>query len=521
MRIATLRRASRWQGERIAVNDGFSPNSLVSNRTIGSVETRVLSYLSGQVDDLGRARGACCSRVLESALACRLLEWDGGYPKELARVRRWLDGATAAADLTALDRLLLGLANRDPLAMFEHHTAERKRLLVSTILLCAGVDDSAGQLVPDHDILNLHTWKQTEMLAIRVVHARAHHSAITDDQLDTLAARVHRPAIDEGNHLSHLLCLHALHTFPTHRSAVRHGLDLLLATQQPDGGFSVATDFDTWVTSIVATALAESDADPKLLARMATWLITRQHFDGGWSYRPGTAQTDMDTTYTALAFLGAYHVGGDSQRHMESAIAGRAYVRRMQNTDGGWPTYRRGNPSEAAMTGGALVALAQSPDTHAAAIQAGVAWLAHVQQADGTFERGWSRAETNALFRVAHGLLAARGRVSLPKATARAADETLDRIATYLSESRNHDGGWGHRTGSESDPISTGYAMAALGGLQGCGQLPEVVGYLAQMQQPDGSFSAPADTVAPRPIPIQVPLLAPAYVLRGLTACHS
>jgi squalene-hopene/tetraprenyl-beta-curcumene cyclase len=111
--------------------------------------------------------------------------------------------------------------------------------------------------------------------------------------------------------------------------------------------------------------------------------------------------------------------------------------------------------------------------------------------------------------------------VSLPKATARAADETLDRIATYLSESRNHDGGWGHRTGSESDPISTGYAMAALGGLQGCGQLPEVVGYLAQMQQPDGSFSAPADTVAPRPIPIQVPLLAPAYVLRGLTACHS
>jgi squalene-hopene/tetraprenyl-beta-curcumene cyclase len=387
-------------------------------------------------------------------------------------------------------------------------------------LLCAGVDDRAGRLVLDHDVLNLHTWKQTEMLAIGVIHARSRHGVVTDNQLDTLAARVHRPAIDEGNHLSHLLCLHALQTFPTHRSAMRHGLDLLLATQQLDGGFSVATDFDTWVTSIAAAALAESDADPELLERMATWLIAQQHSDGGWSYRPGTAQTDMDTTYTALAFLGNYRVGGNGQPHRESALAGRAYVRRMQNVDGGWPTYRRGNPSEAAMTGGALVALAQAPDTHTVAIEAGVAWLITTQETDGTFERGWSRAEANALFRIAHGLFAVRARVALSKATAKAVDRTLDRIVFYLSESRNRDGGWGHRTGLESDPISTGYAMAALGRLGDHGQLPGAIGYLAQMQRPDGSFSAPADTLAPRPIPIQVPLLVPAYVLRGLAACH-
>ncbi|MFE5518474.1 prenyltransferase/squalene oxidase repeat-containing protein [Streptomyces virginiae] len=446
-------------------------------------------------------------------MTCRLLENGTGYPAALAAVRSYLRAAGARDDLTAVDRALLGLrGGQDLLAGFDHHTAGHKRLLMSAILHAAGVREATAPPPVGAANGNLHTWKRAELTACQVIWARAASAAVDSDQLNLLADLLRRPRIFEGNHLPHLLFLHALQPYPAHEAAVRHGLDLLVATQRTDGGFSVAESFDTWVTSIVATALTEAGTGREALTRTAVWLAACQAADGGWSYTPQATQTDMDTTYTTMVFLNDHDPAG----YAPHLAAGHAYVRGLQNTDGGWPTYRRGAPSEPAMTGGALAVLAQHPGEHAEQIVAGARWLAGIQKPDGTFERGWSLAEGNAIFRAVHGLCTARDRLPLPPSVADAVDRALDRAADHLERTHNRDGGWGQRAGRASDPVSTGYALAALGLLRRTHPLPSALAYLAARQRPDGGFDAPADTAAPRPIPVDVPVLIPAYVLRGL-----
>ncbi|RSS76843.1 prenyltransferase/squalene oxidase repeat-containing protein [Streptomyces sp. WAC06614] len=454
--------------------------------------------------------------MLESVLACRLLEDDDRHPDALAGVRSYLRAVARGGGLTPLDRALLGMpSGRDPLAGFAHHTAGRKRLLMGAILHAAGAGGApAPPSVPDA-VGGLHTWKQAELTACRVIRDRAAGSPVAGHDLDALAGLLLKPRIFEGNHLPHLLFLLALRPYPAYRAAVRQGTDLLVATQHADGGFSVAESFDTWVTSIVATALSEAGTDRGSLARTADWLAARQADDGGWSYTPQATQTDMDTTYTAMAFL-HHH---DPARYAPHLAAGYAYVRGLQNDDGGWPTYRRGTPSEPAMTGGALAVLAQHCAPHAQQIAAGVRWLAASQRPDGTFERGWSLADGNAIFRAVHGLTAVRDRLPLPPPAAEAVEQALGRAADRLERTHNRDGGWGQQPGRASDPVSTGYALAALGLLHRPSRIPAALAYLSACRRPDGSFDAPADTAAPRPIPVDVPVLAPAYVLRGLARC--
>ncbi|MFE2879242.1 prenyltransferase/squalene oxidase repeat-containing protein [Streptomyces roseus] len=484
--------------------------------TARSLIQRLRDHLCARIDHQGRARSACGSRVLESVLTWRLLENDTGYPAALATVRSYLRAAGARGDLTPVDRALLGLpGGQDPLPGFDHHTAGHKRLLMSAILHAAGVP---GVIGPPPGVVatgNLHTWKRAELTACRIICAHAAGTAVDIDQLDALADLLRRPRIFEGNHLPHLLFLHALRPYPAHQAAVRHGLDLLVATQHADGGFSVAESFDTWVSSIVATALTEAGTAREELTQTATWLAACQAAGGGWSYTPQATQTDMDTTYTAMVFLNDHDPAG----YAAHLAAGHAYVRGLQNTDGGWPTYRRGAPSEPAMTGGALAVLAQRPGDHAEQVVAGARWLAGTQKPDGTFERGWSLAEGNAIFRAVHGLCTARDRLPLPPSVSDAVDHALDRAADHLERTHNRDGGWGHHAGRASDPVSTGYALAALGLLRRMRPVPSALAYLAAHQRPDGGFDAPADTAAPRPIPVDVPVLAPAYVLRGLAHC--
>ncbi|WP_381805682.1 prenyltransferase/squalene oxidase repeat-containing protein [Streptomyces niveus] len=319
--------------------------------------------------------------------------------------------------------------------------------------------------------------------------------------------------IHERNHLSHLLYLFALRPYPAHRHLVEAGIEQLLATQGADGGFSLSQDIDTWVTSVAGLALSEAGADRALLERICDWLADRQADGGGWSFTEGVTQTDTDTAYTVLTLLHRH----DPTRHATALDRGHDYLRRIQNPDGGWPVYVHANPSEAAMTGGALVALADRPHANAAAITAGVRWLIRNQQDDGTFERGWSLSEGNAIFRAVHGLNAALDHHLLDHWSVDQARTAVHRATAYLHTAQNDDGGWGHRHGTPSDPISTGYALAALGPTAPPTVLHAALTYLNTQQQPDGTIGSTPDTVSPRPIPLDLPALAPAYVLRGLT----
>ncbi|MFE1791961.1 prenyltransferase/squalene oxidase repeat-containing protein [Streptomyces sp. NPDC059525] len=273
--------------------------------TAPSLVDRLREHLVARIDHQGLVRSACGSRVLETVLASRLLQDDDRHPDALAAARSYLHAAARGGELTPLDRALLGKPSSGLglLAGFEHHTAGRKRLLMNAILHAAGVGGAPAPPPTTDPAGGLHTWKQAELAACRVICDRAACTPVAGDDLDALADLLLKPRIFEGNHLPHLLFLHALRPYPACRAAVRQGIDLLVATQHADGGFSVAESFDTWVTSIVATALTEAGTDRQTLARTADWLAARQAGDGGWSYTPQATQTDMDTTYTAMVFL--------------------------------------------------------------------------------------------------------------------------------------------------------------------------------------------------------------------------
>ncbi|MER6399560.1 prenyltransferase/squalene oxidase repeat-containing protein [Kitasatospora sp. NPDC001603] len=485
---------------------------------------RLRRHLAAQVGAEGRLHCPCRSRVLESALALRLLETERGHEQSRSRLRAFLATATTHNSATPLDRTLADGALRrasrtgrevEVLSGFEHHTAVRKRMLLDTLLYLTGARDR----LPRREAVafaagDLHSWKQPEMVACHLIHVHAHSAAEegTSLLLEPLAAALRGGIIHERNHLSHLLYLFALRPYPQYRDLVGTGLERLLTTQGADGGFSLSRDIDTWVTSVAGLALAEAGADPLLLDRMCDWLGDQQADDGGWAFTPGVTQTDTDTTYTVLKLMHRHA----SHRHADALDRGRAYLLRMQNPDGGWPVYRHGNPSEAAMTGGALSVLSDGPHSNAVSLTAGAFWLTRNQQRDGTFERGWSLSEGNALFRAVHGLSAVLDRHLLTAEAVRHARRTLSRATTYIHDTQNPDGGWGHQRDRSSDPISTGYALAAIGHRGPVATLHAALGYLMSHQQSDGGFASAPDTVSPRPIPLDLPALAPAYVLRGL-----
>ncbi|MCX4967251.1 HAD hydrolase-like protein [Streptomyces sp. NBC_00654] len=487
---------------------------------------RLRAHLAGLVDVQGRLHCPCSSRVLESALTLRLLDTEGCHHQARARLRAFLEKASSRPGAGGLDRLLAraalsrppapGAGDDDVLAGFVHHTAVRKRILMDTVLHLAGTPGTLPRRGPEEFVAGeLHSWKRPEMLACHLIHLHAHRDTgqVAAADLEPLAAVLSGEHIHERNHLSHLLYLFALRPYSAHRHLVDAGIERLVATQGADGGFSLSRDIDTWVTSVGGLALSEAGADRGLLDRTCAWLAARQADDGGWSFTEGVAQTDADTAYTVLKLLHRHAPA----RYANSLEAGHAYLRRMQNPDGGWPVYRRTNPSEAAMTGGALSALCDRPHANAAAITAGARWLIRNQQGDGAFERSWSLSEGNALFRSVHGLNAALGHHLLDPETAGHARTAVHRASDCLRAGQNDDGGWGHGNGAPSDPISTGYALAALGPDARPDVLHAAATYLIARQRPDGGFDSTPDTVSPRPIPLDLPALAPAYILRGLT----
>ncbi|MDV9186942.1 hypothetical protein R6L23_01660 [Streptomyces sp. SR27] len=83
-----------------------------------------------------------------------------------------------------------------------------------------------------------------------------------------------------------------------------------------------------------------------------------------------------------------------------------------------------------------LHALRRGADLYSTSPQilAGARWPARVQKPGGTFERGWSLAEGNAIFRAAHALSTVRERLPLPPSAADAVDHTLGRTADHLPE---------------------------------------------------------------------------------------
>ena len=138
----------------------------------------------------------------------------------------------------------------------------------------------------------------------------------------------------------------------------RRGLGFLLDTVRGDASWPIDTNLSVWNTALSINALASASGDVGALGCL-DWLLACQRSEGRPPSRPGPADgaattaagsmPDVDGTTTALLALSVLLKSGaesPSAADRDRGRRGRPLAARMQNDDGGWPTFCRGSRSD-------------------------------------------------------------------------------------------------------------------------------------------------------------------------------
>lgn len=244
---------------------------------------------------------------------------------------------------------------------------------------------------------------------------------------------------------------------------------------------------------------------------IADYLLSRQHKNGGFSHGNPAAPTNVNDTAACVMMLEEL----DRSRHEEPIVKAQEHLLSLQRADGGYPTYERGADSEVTSTASAVIAQSRwvrRDRRMFAALRNGCRFLIRRQELDGRFEKGWSCAETYAVFRVLWALDRAE-----PTAREYPLESPRIRSLGYLLEAQHRDGGWGHDKGAPSDALSTAYGLSALCLLRR--HLPidyirieAAVRFLTSKQDENtGEVASIPDIRGSRPIPFNATLLSTIY----------
>jgi squalene-hopene/tetraprenyl-beta-curcumene cyclase len=266
---------------------------------------------------------------------------------------------------------------------------------------------------------------------------------------------------------------------------VRDGIAFLKALSRDDGGWPIDTCLSTWVSVLAVHALRNEDdaghaLDSNAAAAIKEWLLGQQldHVHpftnvppGGWAWM-GTdgAVPDADDTPGALIAL---HVLDDGDPRIQlAAERGVEWLLKLQNRDGGMPTFCRG--------WGKLPFDRSAPDITAHSLRAWFVWrdrvppalkrqmvrarlkalryLARNQRADGSWLPLWFGNQNchgagNPLY----------GTARVVKALADTGEtEMAQRGVDWLLRAQAHDGGWGGEPGCSPSLEETALAVEAL-----------------------------------------------------------
>jgi squalene-hopene/tetraprenyl-beta-curcumene cyclase len=494
----------------------------------------LLSHLKAAGDGCGSFfHGPAKSRALETALTMHVLRQANIEPAWQERLRGYLikhaDGADAMSRLAA--RAALGHARPDDMTGLLHSTTReleygqrRKRALLLMLMVELGClpferarvdpDDFAAQAA--------HRFSQIYCAALRMIHRR--HAGGEALQGGHDAALLESSQMPNGSwEQQSLITLMAMMGLGPAHPAFRRGLEHLRRVEREDGGIPFIEDQDTWMTAAAGLALRAGRARPEVQREVARFIASRQHTNGGWSFREDVTQTDVDCTANCAQVLlqGDVRDVRDARLFEQPLDRALAYFRALQRDDGGYPTYEREGESEVSMTANVLLvqslSLPRRPELRPSMRRAS-AFLLDRQRSDGRFEKSWSLSETYSIFRVMWALDACQAADD-----ALAASAARARAASYLLESQHADGGWGQTNALGSDVASTAYALSALCVLRERRPVPasrvsRAVAYLLAQQDPGtGELASIPDMVGPRPITYDVPLMSTAWSVLALS----
>jgi squalene-hopene/tetraprenyl-beta-curcumene cyclase len=237
-----------------------------------------------------------------------------------------------------------------------------------------------------------------------------------------------------------------------------------------------------WDTVLATHALAQAglSGGDRRLARAASWLLQKQtNRPGDWARRnpapPGgwyfehrnESYPDVDDTCMALMVL--QQARADAPEAMQSAAIGRglAWMLGMQNRDGGWASFDRGNdkawltqvpfadhnamidPSTADITGRVLESLGYFPgfDARHPVVARALRFLRRDQTRDGAWYGRWGVNYIYGTWQVLRGMACIGEDLTAPHVRS---------AVRWLLAHQNRDGGWGESIASYSDPSQAG-----------------------------------------------------------------
>ncbi|MFO7900777.1 MAG: prenyltransferase/squalene oxidase repeat-containing protein [Planctomycetota bacterium] len=257
-------------------------------------------------------------------------------------------------------------------------------------------------------------------------------------------------------------------------------IEFVARAARADGSWPIDRNLSVWLTSNAAIALAHAGKLGAMgTVRTMRWLAGRQHSErhpytgspaGGWAWThlPGGVPDTDDTARAirALQLLGAAYLPRSVTRQLD---AGVRWLIRLQNADGGWPTFCRGwgrlpfDRSSPDLTAHALQALASHRGTRRIdrAIRRAFRFIEATQQPDGSWRPLWfgnqhAPGQANPVF----------GTAAVLRALSDLGDEAGAKAGfEYLLSAQNPDGGWG---GAPGVPSSIEETAAAVGAVAAC-----------------------------------------------------
>lgn len=171
-------------------------------------------------------------------------------------------------------------------------------------------------------------------------------------------------------------------------------VEKIRAAQLPDGKFADSVDgsglgdsgeqvlVNAHVWAVLALHAAGADIPDARKAR--EWLASQQHADGSFNWNAADQRPDVDSTGMALMALGVLGEKGDSPI-VQNAVA---YLKSVQEEDGGFSSWGAANPESCCMVISGLVAVGIDPAGAGWAMPGGnpVTAMQSYQLPDGSFE---------------------------------------------------------------------------------------------------------------------------------------